>query len=108
MGRMINYQYARTGLSTADALISFLQPIFEAIDNGDNIARIFFTDFSKGFDHIGHNILMGNLQKLNIYHALMNWVSAFFLTECKQSQLPEYCLIGNIRMAEFCKEQNWV
>ena len=29
------------------ALIIFLQSIFEAIDKGDNIARIFFADFSK-------------------------------------------------------------
>jgi hypothetical protein len=55
-GKNDKYQYARTGLSTADALIGFLQPIFEAIDNGDNIARIFFTDFSKGFDHIGYGL----------------------------------------------------
>lgn len=76
-GRLDKRQFARKGLSTTDALISFLQPIMEAIDKGDNIARIFFTDFSKGFDRIDHNILMEKLQKLNIHPVLTNWVSAF-------------------------------
>ncbi len=44
-GKIDKYQFARKGLSTTDALIRFLQPIHEAIDKGDNIARIFFTDF---------------------------------------------------------------
>jgi hypothetical protein len=76
-GKIDKYQFARNGLSTTDALISFLQPICEPIDNRDNIAWIFFTDFSKGFDRIDHNILIANLQKLNIHPALTNWVSAF-------------------------------
>ena len=76
-GKIDKYQFARKGLSTTDALISFLQPIYEAIDKGDNIARIFFTDFSKGFDRMDHNILIANLQKLNIRPAITNWVSAF-------------------------------
>jgi hypothetical protein len=75
-GKIGKYQFARKGLSTTDALISFLQPIYKAIDKGDNIARIFFTDFSKGFDRIDHNILIANLQKLNIHPTLTNWVSA--------------------------------
>ena len=57
-GKVDKHQFARKGMSTTDALISFHQPIFEAIDKGDNIARIFFTDFSKGFDRVDHNVLM--------------------------------------------------
>ena len=76
-GKLDKRQFARKGLSTTDALISFLQPIMEAIDERDNIARVYFTDFSKGFDRIDHNILMEKLQKLNIHPVLTNWVSAF-------------------------------
>jgi hypothetical protein len=57
-GTIDKYQFARKGLSTTDAFISFFQPIYETIDKGDNIARIFFNDFSKGFDRIDHNILI--------------------------------------------------
>ena len=71
-GKVDKNQFARKGMSTTDALISFLQPIFEAIDKGNNIARIFFTDFSKGFDRVDHSVLTANLQKLNIHPALSN------------------------------------
>ena len=93
-------------MSTTDALISFLQPIFEAIDKGDNIARIFFTDFSKGFDRVDHNVLMANLQKLNVPLLLVTGCLLFSQIECKQRVLPEYCLIGNPRMVEFHRELN--
>ena len=43
-------QYARRGHSTTDALLYTLQAIYEAVDSGDFAARIFFTNFSKGFD----------------------------------------------------------
>ena len=76
-------------MSTTDALISFLQPIFEAIDKGDNIARIFFTDFSKGFDRVDHNayVLMANLQKPNIHPDLSNWVSAFLSNRMQSTRI---------------------
>ena len=74
-------------MSTTDALISFLQPIFEAIDKGDNIARIFFTDFSKGFDRVDRNVLMANLQKLNIHPALSNWVCAFLSNRMQATRI---------------------
>ena len=40
-GKVDENQFARKNMSTTDALISFLQPIFEAIDKGGNIAGIF-------------------------------------------------------------------
>ena len=86
-GKVDKYQFARKGMSTTDALISFLQPIFEAIDKGDNIARIFFTDFSKGFDRVDHNVLMANLQKLNVHPALSNWVSAFLSNRMQATRI---------------------
>ena len=86
-GKVDKHQFARKGMSTTDALISFLQPIFEAIDKGDNIARIFFTDFSKGFDRVDHNVLMENLQKLNIQPALSNWMSAFLSNRMQATRI---------------------
>ena len=49
-------QYARKRHSTTDALLYLLQAIYKAIDRGNTAARIFFADFSKGFDLIDHNI----------------------------------------------------
>jgi hypothetical protein len=65
-------QYARKGHSTTDALLYLLQAIFEAIDRGNTAARIFFADFSKGFDLIDLNILLRELEKLSVSRGIFN------------------------------------
>ena len=47
--KLDTHQFALAGKSTTHALVFFLQVILEALDQGDSYARIFFTDFSKGF-----------------------------------------------------------
>ena len=76
-------QYARKGHSTTDALLYLLQAIYEAIDRGNTAARIFFTDFSKGFDLIDHNILLRKLKTLDVSPVLVGWI-AVFLTNRQQ------------------------
>jgi hypothetical protein len=58
IGKIDDRQYARRAHSTTDALIYILHAGHEALDAGDTGARIFFADFSKGFDLIDHNILI--------------------------------------------------
>ena len=70
-------QYARKGHSTIDALLYLLQAIFEAMDRGNTAARIFFADFSKGFDLIDHNILLRELEKLSVSPVLIRCIAAF-------------------------------
>ena len=53
-------QFARKGHS----IVYLLQAIHEAIDRGNNCVRILFSDFSKGFDFIDHQILMDELSLL--------------------------------------------
>ena len=84
VGKMDDRQYARRGHSTTDALIYLLQAVHEALDAGDSGARIFFADFSKGFDLIDHNILISELEKLDIPFTLLSWISAF-LTDRTQA-----------------------
>ncbi|CAB4008778.1 Hypothetical predicted protein [Paramuricea clavata] len=50
--------------ATTDALLYMMQTIHEALDGGEAGARIFFADFSKGFDLIDHSILIQELYKL--------------------------------------------
>ena len=69
--------YARKGHSTTDALLYMLQAIYEAVDGGNAGARIFFADFSKGFDLIDHNILMDELIQLEVSPALLSWIAGF-------------------------------
>ena len=70
-------QYAREGHSTTDALIYILQAIHEATDSGNCGARMFFADYSKGFDLIDHSILLRESASSNIHTVLVNWISAF-------------------------------
>ena len=77
-------QYARKNHSTTDALLYTLQAIYEAVDTGEAGARLFFADFSKGFDLIDHTILLHELENLQVHPALLNWIAAF-LTNRKQA-----------------------
>lgn len=59
MSHQINpRQFARAGHSTTDALIYLLQAVYEAVDTGNCGARLFFADYSKGFDMIDHSVLI--------------------------------------------------
>lgn len=73
-------QYAREGHSAADALIYILQVIHEATDSGNCGARMFFADYSKGFDLIDHSIFLS----FSIETLLINWIRVFF-TERSQA-----------------------
>ena len=65
-------QYARQGHFTTDALIYILQAIHEATDGGNCGARMFFADYSKGFDLIDHSVLLRQLAFFDITTVLIN------------------------------------
>ena len=77
-------QYAREGHSTTDALIYILHAIHEATYSGNCGARMFFADYSTGFDLIDLSILLRELALFDIDAVLINWIRAF-LTERLQA-----------------------
>ena len=77
-------QFARKGHSTSDTLLYILQATYEAVDSGEACARIFFTDFAKGFDLTDHTILIQELDKLEVHTALLSWIVTF-LTSRQQA-----------------------
>ena len=76
-GKIDPGQFSRRGHSTTDALLFMFQAIYEAVNCADLGARVFFADFSNGFDLIDHNILMTDLRKLEVDPALISWIAAF-------------------------------
>ena len=72
------------GTPATDVLIYNLQAIHEATDSGNFGARMFFVDYSKGFDLIDHSIFVRELAFFDIDTVLINWVRAF-LTERSQA-----------------------
>ena len=67
-------QYVREGHSTSDTLIYVLQAVHEATDSGNCGARMFFADYSKGFDLIDHLILLRESAFFDIETVLINWM----------------------------------
>ena len=49
----------------------------EATDGGNCGAKMFFTDYLKGFDLIDHSTLLRELASFDIDTVLINWISAF-------------------------------
>ena len=81
--KLDTHQFALARKSTTHALVYFLQVIREALDQGDTYARIFFTDFSKGFDLVDHNILIQEMELLGVHEATIRWIGSF-LTDRSQ------------------------
>ena len=66
--------------STTHALVRVIQEWLQAAETPKAIIRaclIDFSDFSKAFDRIDHNILIRKLQLLNVPPILLNWCAAF-------------------------------
>ena len=75
--KLDTHQFALAGKSTTHALVYFLQVILEALDQRDTYARIFFTDFSKGFDLVDHNILIQEMELLGVREPLSDGSARF-------------------------------
>ena len=58
LNKLDNKQFALPGRSTTQALIFFMHTILETLDTCGSYIRIFFSDFSKGFDLVDHNVLL--------------------------------------------------
>ena len=84
-GKIDPCQFSRKGHSTKDALIYMLQAIYEAVDSGGVSARIFFADFSKGFDLIDDSILMQELADLEVHTVLLSWIAALRNGACRSA-----------------------
>ena len=63
--------------STTHALLKVLQPIYKALDDSQNFARLLFIDFSKAFDHIDHTILLGKLENNLAPPIVVQWYRGF-------------------------------
>ena len=66
MDKLDPKQFSINGKSTVQALVYLLHIILASLDRGDNYARIFFANFSKGFDLVDHNALSEELKHLNV------------------------------------------
>ena len=75
--KLDTHQFAPAWTFTSHALVFFLQVILKALDQSDTYARIFFTDCSKGFDLVVHNILIQEMELLGVHEATITWIGSF-------------------------------
>lgn len=64
--------------STGTNLVLFTELLVEAIDSGYQ-ANVIYTDFSKAFDKVSHNILIKKLQAYGITGPLLSWLSSYLV-----------------------------
>lgn len=61
--------------------------MYEAVDTGSCGARLFFADYSKGFDMIDHNVLIDELRNLYVHPVLVNWIIAFLWNRTQAARI---------------------
>ena len=77
-------QFALPGRSTTQALVYLLHTILESVDGGEMYVRMFFSDFSKEFDLVDHNVLLRELDNLDVDPHLVRWIAAFLTNQNKK------------------------
>lgn len=65
-----------SGKSTLTNLLEFVNYIVESMANGGQVDTI-FTDFSKAFDQVSHNILLQDLKNYGVKGVLQNWFRSY-------------------------------
>ena len=77
VSKLDHKQFSVACKSTVQALVYFLHTILESLDRGENYIRVFFADFSKGFDLVDHNVLISELELPGVRICSRNWKGAF-------------------------------
>ena len=76
-GCFINNQFGfLSGRSTELNILTFADFILESMEEGYQVHAI-YTDFTKAFDRVSHNILISKLQTLGIQGNLLEWLSSY-------------------------------
>ena len=74
---LYKYQFGfREGHSTNMALITLIDRISSAIDNGEFVIGV-FLDFKKAFDTVNHSILLSKLYKYGIRGIAHSWIKDY-------------------------------
>ena len=82
-----NKQFALPVRSTTQALIFFMHTILETLDTCGKCIRFFFSDFSKGFDLVDHNVLLSELNNLDVDPHLVRWIVAFLTNRSQRVRI---------------------
>ena len=68
--------------STADAMLQFTDEVYNTFNNNKYLIAI-YLDFSKAFDTVDHNILLGKLNLIGVRGVILSWFKSYL---CNRSQ----------------------
>ena len=89
LGKLDSKQFPLPGRSTTQALVYLLRTILKSVDGGEMYLRMFFSDFSKGFDLVNHNVLLRELDNLDVDPHLVRWIAAFLTNRNRRVRVGE-------------------
>lgn len=71
-------------------MITFTDFISNALDSGTQVDAV-YTDFSKAFDKINHDLLIDKLGKIGIHGSLLRWIDSYIRNRSQAVCLKGYC-----------------
>ena len=90
-GLVYEYQFGfQKGKSTHMALITLIDKISEALDQGELVIGI-FLDFSKAFDTVDHGILLQKLELYGVQDVALKWFDSYL------SNRSQYVTYNNVK-----------
>ncbi len=79
-----------SGRSTQTNLLVYLTDIVDSISNGGQVDTI-YTDFSKAFDRVSHNLLLQELNVYGIFGGVNHWFDSYLTNR------SQYVVIGSTK-----------
>ena len=65
------------GVSTSHYLVSLLHFLHQGADKVNSVGTVVFTDFSKAFDMVGHNLLIEKFIHIGVRRSIIPWLCDF-------------------------------
>lgn len=76
--------------STDTNLCEFVQHVSIAMDQGYQVDAV-YTDYSKAFDKISHNLLIIKLEEVGIHGDLLRWISSYLRDRSQAVAIRGFC-----------------
>lgn len=88
-----------SGRSTATNLVYFTSSVLNSFERGCQVDTV-YTDFSKAFDSVNHNVLIHKLKCFGFHSSMLRWISSFLRNRVQLVKLdsihsnPFHCCSG--------------